>query len=356
MVKTHCDPSVGLPVPNVSTNTVSTITPSAGFGVGAIRGVVILLHGLSFAGSSSPPMPITNGTGIGAGFFELLTFANDLAADGWVVVQPSYQEDNYVSTPANGLYNDVNADAGNGADYVASTLQSITHYIQYVQATYPPKFPIVAFGFSEGAYKACLWAANMQSSILAFGAHCLPTTWENLSTAFTAPAKLNFGLLNWSGMDLGPTALNGVTIPGIVGFGTNDSFVGYSGTSTYTGANIDVTTLNNSSLAVSSLTGYIVGPTVTVTGLTGGAGRAVISFTGASGGNLTGCNLVTGSGTLASGTVMLQNNTQLIIANAPANVVGHSTSDSHVFTTADATYYSGTWFVNVVDPLAPKVF
>jgi hypothetical protein len=356
---THCEPSGSLgtdelAVPNLTASTITTVTPSAGFGVNAIRGVVVLCHfGFGAPPISAYPIPLTNAIGLN----EQLTFANQLAADGWVVLYPSYQEDWSPLIPLQAVYNDVANDSGFGSRYLASTLHWWNHVIRFIQTTYPPGFPVVTFGFSEGAYRSMLMAAQFPGQLIAAGGHCPVTLWETPSLTYSG--SISFGLLNWSGLDLGPTALNGVTIPMIIGYGTSDNAIGYGGTSTYSGSTINVNTLTGSAtVGLASATNYIAGPNVVVTGLTGGTsnGRAVFNFGSISGNNLLNCQLISGSGSMTNGLTITQQNTLAIIANAGSNVVGRAVAENHFFTTADATYYSGTWFVNVVDPLAPKVF
>jgi hypothetical protein len=138
------------------------------------------------------------------------------------------------------------------------------------------------------------------------------------------------------------TQLNSVTIPGMITYGTTDQAVGYGGTSTIASGSTggDITTIASWSkpsagvLDVASSTGYVVGSLVKVTGLTGGVGYAEIAFTGTAAGQLTGCTLVNGSGTTATGNPAVQSQTAAIIAAQqaaqPSNqVVANITAYNH---------------------------
>lgn len=227
---THCNWESGgvlgtaeLPVPNFSDTTVSRSVPAGGLGSGNIRGIMVLLHGLQ---TTTPAVPFPIADISGTLPVKFATFAATLVADGWIVVQPPYQEDRYISTPIAGLYADVAADASFGARYVRSTLNCHDHLMQYLAIKYGAALPVCVFGFSEGAWKAMVIAMNRPSTIKAFGAHCPATLWENVANNFTP--GFNFGALTWTGIDLGTSYLAGCTVPGIVGYHTGDTAVGYS--------------------------------------------------------------------------------------------------------------------------------
>ena len=82
----------------------------------------------------------------------------------------------------------------------------------------------VAGGFSMGAYKAMEVAINR--TVLGLIAHCPPTLFGNIGNTYTPPE--NFSLITWTGMNLSTTALNAVTDPSIIGYGTGDLAVGYN--------------------------------------------------------------------------------------------------------------------------------
>lgn len=285
MPDTHCLPtgSLGtgeLPIPSISVNNVFTLAPSPG----SRRGIVVFLHGLGTGANSSPPSAILDHPG---GFLPslVLTFCNDLVADGWVVFCPSNPEDDYTSTGAAGIFNDVNNDAGHGARYLSNVVNRWwDHVLQYIHTTYG-NHPVVAFGFSWGGWTAIQIAANRQSSIIAYGAHCPVTILSNISQSYTG--FVNFASTNTTGLDATATQLNAVTIPGVVGYGTADVIAGYN---------------------------------------SAGTGGTPVSNTDA---------MITAAVGLSQ------------------PVTRNSTTDNHTFLSADATYYSGTYFSGTIDPLAP---
>ena len=131
------------------------------------------------------------------------------------------------------------------------------------------------------------------------------TILANANPAFTG--GVNFGPTNitvngtlypaligtTSGCDVSVHHLDSVSIPGIVGYGTNDEAVGWQATASLPGVqpiNSNVDAMLTNATAASSL------------------------------------------------------------------VTRYSTNSFHELTSAQATYYSGTWFPNVVDPLCPKTY
>lgn len=226
-IATHCLPNDVLgtdevPVPNISANTVLTLTPVGGVGLGNIRGVVVICHGLDQT-TQTIPHPLVDAPG---GFLPNLfrTLANNLVLDGWLCIQPIYQEDNHRVSPVYGIFTDMQNDATFGARYLASALHWWDHVVIYIHKTYG-EWPIVPFGFSEGGWHALTMAANRTSDIVAYGAHCPWTIGSTLSTTFTP--GFNFGSLNTTGFDTTTTQVNDVDLPGVIGYGTNDTAVGW---------------------------------------------------------------------------------------------------------------------------------
>lgn len=214
MPATHCLPSGALgtselPVPNVSAANLTTYTPS-----GSKRGVVVLLHGLNIVGVNIPIVP----TG------AMLTLAGTLQTDGWVVINPTFSEDLYSGAlPTTGLYNDINADTGHGSRYLTNMLAWWDHVVAYINQRYG-NWPIVPFGLSWGAWHAYQIAKNKQSTIIGYGGHVGVTVLSGVASALTTP--VDFTGLNTTGLDLASTALNAVTKPGMIGWGTADTVVG----------------------------------------------------------------------------------------------------------------------------------
>ncbi len=223
-VSTHCKPNITLdtdelPVNNISVANSFIIDAAPGL----VRGAVIYLHGMAVR-RPAIPIPIIDQTGL----LELntLTFANGLAADGWVVIQPCYPEDNSTLLPSQAIFNDVDADTAHGARYLTNTLHWWDHVVNFVQAEYGTDFPIVPFGFSWGGWHAFQIAANKSDTILAYGSHIAATVVSDASPVFTSP--VDFSATDTSGLDTTTGILDGVLQkPGIIGWGTNDSAVGY---------------------------------------------------------------------------------------------------------------------------------
>jgi hypothetical protein len=221
--KTHCLSKgilgIGeMDVPNLSPSNVFTMTPASGLR----RGVVVVLHGLAATGTPIPP-PLTDTT-FPFGFVSyMLTLANLLTADGWVVIQPPYQED-LTASPAISMWNDINSDSTHGGRLLASNLAWWDHVLEYVHAQFG-QWPIVPIGVSIGGMRTIQIAKNRQSTIIGYGVHVPATILHNAAFIYTTPA--NFGNVTTIGVDVQATDLNTVALPGLVGYGTNDIAVGY---------------------------------------------------------------------------------------------------------------------------------
>ena len=94
--------------------------------------------------------------------------------------------------------------------------------------------------------------------------------------------------------------------------------------------------------SVASSTDFVASSALAkVTGLTGGVGWATYSFTGTGTGTLTGCTLLGGSGTLATGNPVAQSNTKALIAAQqaaqPSNqIVANVTTNNHGLLPSDS--------------------
>jgi dienelactone hydrolase len=367
MPNTHCLPTGALGTNELAVPPIIGYAgiPAGGVGHGNIRGVVVWLHGLRGPGSAYPATTPVDTGGILPGYFA--TFTNALITDGWVVLAPIYAEDGFATAnPTKGLYNDINSDTGGGSRYLAQMLHWWDHVVAYIKATYG-NLPIVPFGMSWGGWHALQIAANRQSTVAAYGCHCPSNVMDVVSTTVT-PGYDFTALANQArGLDVFSTALNSVTVPGIIGYGTSDSLVGYSGStvgSTSNGGIVSNITAWSSPSAgvikVADYTQFTVGPAALITGP--GGKWANIKFTGVSTSGLTGCTYVAGSAgyTLSTGDTVQQAGTvQLIGAQQAAQpthpVTANSTTNNHAFLLADsATYVS--WFTGTVDPIAPKVY
>lgn len=189
---------------------------------GTVKGVCVMMHGLQTLPEPVPQVPV-DVTGILPEY--LATWKNDLVADDWVVVYPSHPEDGFASgVGAQAIYNDVNADTGHGSRYLQTMLWWWDHIVDYIHTNWPGQ-KIMVCGVSEGGYYVLQIAANRGSTIIGGIAHVPSTIWSNVNPTFTPP--VNFSTTTTTGMDAGTTLLNGVTVPLMVSYGTNDIAVGY---------------------------------------------------------------------------------------------------------------------------------
>lgn len=217
MPNTHCLPSGSLgtsevPCPHIGSTKMQTVTPG-----GSKRGVVVMMHGLNTAVTTIP------GTLADSGGFvptKELTLATALAADGWVVLYPTYGEDWAVGNPAKAVFDDINADAGHGARYLAMTLHWWDHIVTYIKATYGT-WPIVPFGISWGGWHAFQVAANRSSTIIAYANHASAVILSQAGLAWSTP--VDFSTVNTTGLDVGAHAMDTVSLPGLIGWQDSDT-------------------------------------------------------------------------------------------------------------------------------------
>lgn len=358
---THCLPNgflgtAELPVCAVAGSSITVFNPPAG--VGHRRGIVIYLHGLYTQQQQVPAPPgivasgVTGASGGAADTYNALgsvmanTLCTNLATDGWVVIAIPAQEDGFTGVPSAGVYLDVQNDTGLGARYLASTLHVWDHAYRYVQMTYG-NWPVVVGGFSLGGWRTMQIVLNRTDRLAGYFAHQPATYLENAGPGYTPGS--NFGLLNWSGLDLSATALNAIPLPGLIGYGTIDTAVFYGGAST-----VQTTTTSTNVTAVTAFTvsggstNFNAGPgQVTLTGLSGGSGQATFLYTSYSAGSFTTLTLQAGSGTIVTGTTLaVQSTTDSMLTNAlgaSQPVTRNSTAEPHSLSITDTgAYYAGT--------------
>lgn len=323
-----------LPCCNISGATITVTNPPAGT---LRRGVCVFFHGLYLAALAVPTPPALVDTYSLFGSVYSATLTANLATDGWVVLAVPAPEDAYNGVPTAGVYADVAAESSYGGRWVQTNLHLWDHIYQYIQNTYG-NWPIMVTGNSLGGWRSLIMATNRASQIVGYAASQPATVFENTGTNYTTPS--NFGLLNWSGADLGPSALNAVTIPGLVQYSTADTAVWWAGNTT-------ATSLVAGTLTLASTTGFEAAGNVLLTGLTGGTGRQVLAYTAVAGATLTGCTVVSGSGTIAAGvSVAQQSTTDAMITAAQANgrpVTRVSSAQVHGLSQDIAgAYYAGT--------------
>lgn len=211
MPNTHCLPSGSLgtkelPVPGISTSTMQVRTPS-----GTPRGIVVMCHGVT-NGTPPPNAYVQSGAQ-----WDALSTA--LVADGWLTVSPPLQEDAAVGAlPISGMALDFQNDSGAGARYLASWLHEWDHIVGWIRSTYGA-IPIVVCGISWGAWHALQVCANKASTIFAYLIH-------EPVTVITDLTVFGWNLLSTTAADVGDHALDAVTVPGLLGWGTADTTVG----------------------------------------------------------------------------------------------------------------------------------
>ena len=342
MSGTHCLPNgqLGtseLPCCNISGATITVTNPPAGT---LRRGVCVMFHGLYLTAQAVPVPPALVDAYGPFGSVYSLTQAANLANDGWVVLNVPAPEDAYNGVPGTGVYNDVAADVNNGGRWVQTNLHAWDHVYQYIQNTYG-NWPIMVVGNSLGGWRALQIAINRTTQIVGYVSSEPATIFETVGLTYTTPN--DFAVINWSGANIGPTALNTISIPGMVGYSTVDTAVGW-------GLNTTATSLVAGTLTVASTAGSLSAALgsqrVLLTGLTGGTGRQVLQYTGQSATQFTGCTVVSGSGTINPGVTVCQQSTSdaMITAGQVAGkpITRQSSAGPHGTVLNDSgAYYAG---------------
>lgn len=361
---THCNWESGgvlgtgeMPVPNVSAANSTTQIPAGGLGGNHVRGVIVYLHGLT---ETVGPVPYPVPSSTTAGFAnDIQAFATSVVSDGWIFFGPSYSDDFYKLQGCMGVQNDLSNDTNNGLRYLTNMLKWWDHVVNYCYMTFGYGIPIIPFGFSWGAWHVLQIISNdvLTKKCMGYIAHCPATILANAAPNYTSPAA--YGAFNTGGLDLTATQLANVTVPGTIGYGTNDAAVGYGCVTAIGSASAGVNVTGILPLfTVGSNTGFVIGAGFTMTGLTGGSsgGRATFSTLTTSGS--TGIEpkaLLFGSGTTVTGNPVIQSFTSAIIASAGGTCTANSTADHHEFTATDASTYA-SYVASTYDSSAPKVF
>jgi pimeloyl-ACP methyl ester carboxylesterase len=349
---THCLPTGSLGTSEIPVIQVpgggTVLTPSSGFK----RGVVVLLHGLQLINYSAFPVPLIDNS-----VDLLLTFATDLATDGWVVLFPGLLGDNNAMSQNNAIFNDINADSGHGSRLLTNTLHWWDHVVDWVSVNYG-NWPIVPFGISWGGWHALQIAINRTSTVIAYGTNTPVTQLWTLPffSQYDKPPMVSYTLA---------PGMNGLNLPQST-ITVNESIGGAA---------------SSGSLVVATTSGGQPQP-------------QFIYYTGKSGSSFTGCTGGFGTDTMATNGSVTQSlftngldispsalnginipgyitwetgdqvvgyaNTQILYntahaAGAPVsnNVIS---GGGHVLLTAEINA-ALDWFTNSVDfPLAPKQF
>lgn len=228
----HCpsDRAETLPQTQFTVNHVGATTclTSGDPGPGLRRGVVCFMHPSQ---ASDLPMPF-NGLGWGIfGSFDNV-FTDAAVADGWVVDLPAYPADWSIDGVGHiqNFYNSIIADPGVGLAVIAAYVTWWDHYNLYLQDRFGVIPPVVIGGFSMGAWTSAVIAANaVNNPPVGLFCHALPTIWEAIAAG---PAEVGASGLApppaGSNANLGPHALDLLTMPMIVGYSNTDNTVGWS--------------------------------------------------------------------------------------------------------------------------------
>jgi hypothetical protein len=251
----HCPITLAtgqMPVPNFPGAPGTAFVPS-----GAKRGVVVLLHGISDTVGNFPETISDVG-----GFLPLSyqTLAENLQADGWVVVWPQEIGDNYITTQTAGWWEDCDNDTTNGARLVTDMGLWWDHAVDYVNTVYPG-CPIVIGGVSIGGYSSLEMAIHKTSTLAGYFCQ-VPATliWcvQAITPSFSVD-PVTLGVLD--------SSMNGLTLP-------------------------------QSTITATSITGSSPSKCVNVQS---GDGAQIVRYTSISGNQLLGCTGGDGTTTLATG-------------------------------------------------------
>lgn len=223
-VNTHCLPTGALGsnevnVPNVSDSKM----PYMRVNPGSRRGVVVFLHGMVTSTTAAVPVQIVDSGGYFPGLN--LTFANSLVTDGWVVIQPSFGEDWSLIRPSQAIWNDINADTGNGLRYLTNMLHWWDHVMAWIH-TNVGVVPVVLYGGSWGGWHTFQIAKNKTSTIGGYMSRCGATILSDVSAAFTNP--VDFTAINTTGLDVTAHYMDTINLPGHISWGTSDPAVGFT--------------------------------------------------------------------------------------------------------------------------------
>lgn len=227
MVATHCLPSEArgateLPVAPI--NPAMTVVTAPG--AGPYRGIVVTAHGLITNRGYLPPQGPQDLTFFGLQVRDA-TFAADLNADGWIMLNVLTNGDNWSTTGnvCHGISRDINHD--DGTRYHQGVRHWWEHIRRYIRRTWGD-WPVIAYGGSWGGMHA-LTTAETPDPPTAILAYCPATIQSALPAGLWAGEPLPG---DTSGADIPTTALNTFTGPSLVAYGTSDPLTGWSASST----------------------------------------------------------------------------------------------------------------------------
>lgn len=218
------------PVPDMNAFTVAI---AADPGANSRKGFFVIHHPAANVDSQTQPPTVPNVPTAEA----LQTLANNAAAQGWLAAYPILCTDRstYGSTGTNlnSMATLVTGDTTHGTVLVSAECARDDKLYSYLCKKYAiASAPVIHFGFSLGAWTAAKIALN-RSRVIGLGMHALPTIFANLQLG-VPPGTLTNPLASTTntGLDLASTALNGLSIPMILGWSTADGTVGWNGSST----------------------------------------------------------------------------------------------------------------------------
>jgi hypothetical protein len=265
--------------PNRCTSGTVTTSDTTG-GTGHRRGVICFLHPSQ---PSDFALPLNMSTPPWDGFGAMTALIANAGSDGWVLDYPAMPVDWSVSAVSyfTSVLNQTSADTTHGQILVNSIVEWWDHYVLYVASRYGTDTnnkgrPIIVAGFSWGAWVAMQVLLNRSSTVVGSFMHCLPTLWGNIPDSFFGYTPGTMAGINWTAMNVGTTALNAVSVPSVIGYGSSDGVVGWGTAGAGTcPTNFNLTSgtctngVNTATINVTSTANVRLGQIVTGFGITG---------------------------------------------------------------------------------------
>lgn len=232
MTTSHCLPSGTLAAGAVAVSKVDRQNTSEMKGAGPYRGVVVYMHPFT-----NPPvvpfvLPVEDETIPFLGDNKTFDLFTSLVADGWVILGVPYPEDYWTGGPGAAVTSDIGADAAHGARFLAMTLHWWDHVKNYIDRTYGANWPIALFSISWGGIHTLNIAkADTSGRLVGVNSHVGATLVNPIQGFIGATVS------NTSGFDVDQHALDAVTFPCLLSYGTIDPIVGWgiAGTGTCPG-------------------------------------------------------------------------------------------------------------------------
>lgn len=225
----HCSPSsdpTAVPVVPVDDGNVFVIEPAD---LADAEGIIVWLHGASDVAVKVPYL-IEDTVILGA-HYDDLTWANTMAADGWINVQVNCPGDFLDPAGIARYADDIAADPGHGTRVVNTVLLWWDHVVEYLKQRYGATLAskLLLRGGSWGGWHTFQIVKGRPSGIIGWITVVALCDYAKLT-------NLTFGT-DWTSFDssgaaVGATHLNGSTIHGLMytntGDGTTDGVVSVS--------------------------------------------------------------------------------------------------------------------------------